>query len=198
MTLLNTVLILFLLMDPIGNINSYLYMTKDLEKKRHNRIIFREMLIALGVMVGFYFLGDYVLDFLKLSEATVRLASGLILFLIAIKILFPTQTSLRANLPKGEPFIFPLAIPLIAGPGLLATIMLFSNLESMKSIMLPAILLAWLISVMILYFSNSFKRLLGNNGLSASERLIGMVLVLVSVQRILEGILVFWAQEYPK
>jgi multiple antibiotic resistance protein len=173
-------------------------MTKDLNPMRHHLIIFREMLIALGIMIGFYFLGDYVLDFLKLSESSVRLASGLILFLIAIKILFPSQTSLRANLPKGEPFIFPLAVPLIAGPGLMATIMLFSNLESSRPIMLPAIVIAWLASVIILYFSGSIKRLLGNNGLMASERLIGMVLVLLSVQRFLEGILVFWAQEHPK
>lgn len=198
MSLFNISLILLLIMDPIGNISSYLYMTKDLDPKRHNLIIFREMLIALGVMILFHFLGDYLFDFLSLSEATVRLSSGVILFLIAIKILFPSQTSLRANLPKGEPFIFPLAVPLIAGPGLMATIMLFSNLDTLKDLMLPAIAIAWLASVIILYFSNYIKRVLGNNGLMASERLIGMVLVLIAVQRFLEGILVFWAQEHPK
>lgn len=194
MTLLNISLILFLIMDPVGNISSYLFMTKDLDPKRHHLIIFREMLIALAVMIGFHFLGDYLFKFLNLSEVTVRLSSGLILFLIAIKILFPAPTSLRANLPKGEPFIFPLAIPLIAGPGLMATIMLFSNLETHEPMMLAAIFIAWLASAVILYFSSPIYRLLGHNGLMACERLIGMVLVLISVQRFLEGILVFWEQ----
>ncbi len=198
MRLLNIILILFLIMDPIGNISSYLNMTKDLEPKRHNLIIFREMLIALAVMIGFYFLGEYVFVFLSLSESTVRLSSGVILFLIAIKILFPSQTSLRANLPKGEPFIFPLAVPLVAGPGLMATIMLFSNLNALKPLILPAIVIAWLASSMILFYSGFIRRVIGKNGLNASERLIGMVLVLISVQRFLEGILVFWSQEHSK
>lgn len=195
MTLLNISLILFLIMDPIGNISSYLYMTKDLEPKKHNRIIFREMLIALAVMIAFHYLGEYLFDILKLSDVTVRLSSGLILFLIAVKILFPSTTSLRANLPKGEPFIFPLAVPLIAGPGLMATIMLFSNLDQYEPLMLPAIFIAWFASVVILYFSGTISRVLGKNGLMASERLIGMVLVLISVQRFLEGIMAFWIQQ---
>lgn len=194
MPLFNITLILFLIMDPIGNISSYLYMTKDLDPKRHQLIIFREMLIALAVMIGFHYLGNHLFNFLNLSEVTVRLSSGLILFLIAIQILFPASTSLRANLPKGEPFIFPLAIPLIAGPGLMATIMLFSNLETHEPVMLAAIFIAWLTSTIILYFSSFIKRLLGHNGLMACERLIGMVLVLISVQRFLEGIMLFWTQ----
>lgn len=197
MTLFNLFLILFLIMDPLGNVSSYLSMTKDLDPKRHNAIIFREMLIALAVMIGCYFFGEYVLQFLSLSETTVRIASGVILFLIAIKILFPAADSLRSNLPPGEPFIFPLAVPLIAGPGLMATIMLYANLKSYQPNMIPAILLAWFVSVIILYFSKAIKKTMGNNGLMACERLIGMVLVLLAVQRFLEGLMVFWAGQHP-
>jgi multiple antibiotic resistance protein len=180
-------------MDPIGNVSSYQSMVKELDSKRQSKIIFREMLIALAAMITFNYLGEFIFDFLDLSETTVRLSSGIILFLIAIKILFTSTDSPRANLPKGESFIFPLAIPLIAGPGLLATVMLFAHLEPYQSVMLAAILIAWIFSAIILYFSGTIKRFLGDNGLMACERLIGMVLVLIAVQRFLEGILLFWA-----
>jgi multiple antibiotic resistance protein len=115
--------------------------------------------------------------------------------LIAIKILFTAADSPRANLPKGEPFIFPLAIPLIAGPALMATIMLYAHLEQLQSVMLAAIFIAWLLSFLIFLSAGPIKRILGNNGLMACERLIGMVLVLVGVQRFMEGLLLFWATQ---
>lgn len=195
MSLFSITLVLLLIMDPVGNIASYQSLVKELPPKRQNRIILREMLIALAVMIFFNYLGDFIFDYLHLSETTLRLSSGVILFLIAIKILFTAPDSLRSNLPKGEPFIFPVAVPLIAGPGLMATLMLYSHLESSDSTMLIAILLAWSVSVIILLFSGKIQDFLGNNGLMACERLIGMVLVLISVQRFLEGILLFWATQ---
>lgn len=197
MSIFNIALVLFLIMDPIGNIASYQSLVKELDPKRQHRIILREMLIALAVMIGFNYLGEYIFDLLELSETTVRLSSGIILFLIAIKILFTAPDSPRANLPQGEPFVFPLAVPLIAGPALLATIMLYAHLEPYQSVMLGAILIAWLASVIILYFSPIIKRVLGQNGLMALERLLGMVLVLIAVQRFLEGIFLFWSTQ-PK
>lgn len=195
MTLFNITLTLLLIMDPIGNLSSYLSLAQGLDPKRQSWIIFREMFIALAVMLFFNYLGEYIFNFLDLSETTVRLSSGVILFLIAIKILFTATDSPRANLPKGEPFIFPLAIPLITGPALMATIMLYAHLEPLQSIMIIAILIAWFLSVLIFLLASPIKRILGNNGLMACERLIGMVLVLVAVQRFLEGILLFWATQ---
>lgn len=192
MNLFNITLVLLLIMDPLGNLSSYLTMVNELNPKRQHWIVIREMLIALAVMLFFNYLGEVIFDFLDLSETTVRLSSGIILFLIAMKILFTARDSPRANLPKGEPFIFPLAVPLIAGPALLATIMLYAHLETSQSIMIFAILIAWLISVIIFYFADTIKKILGTNGLMACERLIGMILVLVAVQRFLEGILLFW------
>ena len=197
MSLFNVTLVLFLIMDSIGNLSVYLSMVEKLDKARQYRIIFREMLIALGVMLFFNYLGEYLFGFLGLSETTVRLSSGVILFLIAVKILFTASDSPRSNLPKGEPFIFPLAIPLIAGPALMATIMLYAHLEPLQSVMIIAILIAWFFSVLVFLFAAPIKRLLGANGLMACERLIGMILVLVAVQRFLEGILLFWANQGP-
>lgn len=182
-------------MDPIGNLSYYFAMVKELGPKRHRWIIFREMLIALLVMLCFNYLGEYIFTILNLSETTVRLSSAVILFLIAIKILFTASDSPRAHLPKGEPFIFPLAVPLIAGPALMATIMLYAHLEPTQSVMIIAILIAWLLSILIFLFASPIKRILGVNGLMACERLIGMVLVLIAVQRFLEGILLFWATQ---
>jgi multiple antibiotic resistance protein len=195
MSLFNITVTLILIMDPLGNLSSYLSMVKELDPKRHYWIVFREMLIAISIMLGFNYLGEHLFNFLDLSETTVRLSSGAILFLIAIKILFTSSDSPRANLPKGEPFIFPLAVPLIAGPALLATIMLYAHLEPTQSMMIVAIFIAWILSVLIFLFSDSIKRILGINGLLACERLIGMILVLVAVQRFLEGILLFWATQ---
>lgn len=191
MTLFNIVIVLFLTMDPIGNINSYLSLVSDLPKKRQNYVIIREMLIALSVMIGINYFGELLFSFLDLTETTVRISSGIILLLIAIKILFTSNDSPRSNILQGEPFIFPLAIPLIAGPALLATIMLYSHLETCQSIMLGAILIAWAIASIILFCSKSIKKILGENGLMAIERLIGMVLVLIAIQRFMEGILLF-------
>jgi multiple antibiotic resistance protein len=195
MSLLHVTLVLLFIMDPLGNLSSYLSLVKELDPQRRSRVILREMLIALGVMLFFNYLGEYIFHFLDLSETTVRLSSGVILFLIAIKILFPAPDNPRANLPKGEPFIFPLAIPLIAGPALLATIMLYAHLEPLQSLMIIAILIAWFISMLIFFFAEPIKHLLGTNGLLACERLIGMILVLVAVQRFMEGILLFWVSQ---
>lgn len=197
MSLFNVTILLFLIMDPLGNISAFQSMVKELNPKRQYWIIFREMLIALGVMLLFNYVGEHIFAFLGLSETTVRLSSGMILFLIAIKILFTASDSPRANLPKEEPFIFPLAVPLIAGPALLATIMLYTHLDPLQSVMLPAIFIAWLLSVVVFLFNKPIKKILGINGLMACERLIGMVLVLIAIQRFMEGLLLFWTSQ-PK
>lgn len=192
MTLFSIALVLFLIMDPIGNISSYLSLVNGLPKKRRMWIVVREMLIALAFMILFNYIGEFLFILLGISETAVRLSSGVILFLVAIKILFPSQDSIRANLPKGEPFIIPLAVPLIAGPSLLATIMLFAHLESSQPLMLAAIFIAWLSAAAVLFFAEPLERVLGKNGLTACEKLMGMVLVLLATQRFLEGIVLFY------
>lgn len=187
MSFLNLVVILFLIMDPVGNISSFISQLKEIAPEKRKIVILREMLIALAVMIFFNFLGEFIFYVINVSETTVRITSGVILFLIAIKILFPSTDSLRANLPEGEPFVSPLAIPLIAGPSLLATIMLFAKLTS-QTYLLGAILIAWLLAVGILLAGNLLQKTLGNNGLIASERLMGMLLAMLAIQRFLEGI----------
>lgn len=192
MTLLSITLILFLIMDPIGNITAFLSLMRGIPPAQQRRILFREMAIAFVAMIIFNYLGEYIFDLLEISETTVRLASGVILFLIAIKILFPSSDGFRANLPKGEPFVTPLAIPLLAGPSLLATIMLFAHLEPSQPLMLAAIILATLGSLVVLLMSGFLLRIFKNSGLIALEKLIGMILVLMAVQRCVEGLQLFF------
>lgn len=185
---LSIALILFFIMDSLGNLMCYLQMVKELSPQRRQIVVLREMGFALAAMLAFNFLGEFLFGLLHLSEPTVRLASGIILFLIAIKIIFPSPTSLRAQLPEGEPYLTPLAIPLIAGPSLLATIMLYARIEESILVMVVAIGIAWAASVLILLNANTLQRFLGTNGLVACERLTGMLLILMAVQSFLEGI----------
>lgn len=184
---------LFIIMDPVGNISSYLHLVKDFEPKKRFCILLREMLIALGFMIAFNFIGEFIFTALELSDTAVQLSSGVILFLTAIKILFPAPNSFRMNLPKGEPFIIPLAVPLIAGPSLLSTIMLYARLETSISLMIGAIVLAWFVALAVLSFAPVLRRYLGSNGLMAFERLMAMVLVMLAIQRFMEGIQSFVA-----
>ena len=191
LSLFSITIVLFIIMDPVGNIPAYMTITKDLEPARRRFVLIREMLIALSFMIGFNFIGEYIFSILELSDTAVQLSSGVILFLTAIKILFPAQNSFRKNLPQGEPFIIPLAIPLIAGPSLLATIMLYAHMETSVTIMLEAIVISWFMALMVLFAAPFFKRYLGNNGLMALERLMAMILVMLAIQRFMEGIRTF-------
>lgn len=191
MELITIVLALFLIMDPIGNISSFLSLLKGETPMRQRMIIVREMLFALAVMVLFNTIGEHLFNILSISEVTVRLASGIILFLIAIQILFPSVNSLRANLPQEKPFIIPLAIPLIVGPSLMATIMLFAHIEPSQLLMLEGIGIAWLMALAVLLMGPMLQRIMGDNGLIACERLMGMILILLAIQRFLEGIQLF-------
>lgn len=191
MTTFTIAFMLFLIMDPVGNVSTFLSMVKEIPRTKQRWIVVREMLIALAAMLLFNQIGEHIFSILNISEVAIYLSSGLILFIVAIKILFPTIDSPRANLPKGEPFIIPLAIPLIAGPSLLATIMLYAHQVPSYSMMVSAIVFAWLAASFVLLIAPYLKRALGLNGLLACERLMGMILILLAIQRFAEGIQLF-------
>lgn len=194
MTLLTLTLILFLIMDPIGHVKSFLKCLQGIDPKRQTYIIWREMFIALAFMLAFAALGEVIFDVLAISNTTVYLASGLILFLIAIKIIFPRPDAEEVQPLEGEPFIVPMAIPMVAGPALLATIMLYSETEVLIWPMIVAIFIAWFASSIILINSKRIIGLLGTSGITACEKLMGMVLVLISVQRFAAGVIMLFNQ----
>ena len=188
MTIFSISLVLFLIMDPIGNIASFLKMMEGTDPKRQKKIVLREMLIALLAMVVFNYIGEGIYELLQISDPAVRLSSGVILFIISVQILFPNLIGLRENLPKEEPFIIPLAIPLIAGPSVLATIMLYAHMEQSQPVMLISILCAWIAALIVMLASRPLYKTMGENGLMACEKLMGMVLVLMAIQRFLDGV----------
>jgi multiple antibiotic resistance protein len=192
MTILSAALLLFLVMDPLGNIPLFMTTLKKVDPARQKRVVIRELLIALVVLVGFLFLGQYLLQALHLSQTALTTAGGIILLIIAIKMIFPaTNASLQEDV-EGEPFIVPLAIPYVAGPSAMATaLLMMSNEPSRWSEWLVAVFLAWFVSALIIYFSSYFVRFLGEKGLIAIERLMGMILITVAVQMLLTGIAEF-------
>ncbi len=194
MTLLTLTLILFLIMDPIGHVKAFIKCLEGVQPKRQQFIIWREMFIALGFMLVFNAIGEWLSELLAISETTVYLASGLILFIVAIKIIFPSSDPDELQVPEGEPFIVPMAIPMVAGPALLATIMLYAESETRIMPMLFAIIFAWIASCIILINSKRILALLGSSGVTACEKLMGMVLVLISVQRLAAGILLLFGR----
>ncbi len=198
MTLLSITLVLLFIMDALGNIASFRHVMQEIPLAQRRRIVLREMGIALVVMLAANFLGETVISLLSLSETTVRMTAGIVLFLVGVAIIFPSVRSVRLSLrPEPEPFVVPLAIPLTAGPSLVATIMLFAHLEPTGITMLMAIFLAWVISTIILFFGEELYGTMGRNGLLACEKLTGMVLVMLAIQRFLEGVQLF-VQTFPE
>ena len=180
--------LLFLVMDPLGNIPLFLSVLKQVPEERRRLVLRRELLIAYLVLLIFLVLGPYILSFLQVSQESIRIGGGIVLFLIAIKMVFPQEGGLLGKTPDGEPFIVPLAIPLIAGPSSLAMIMLMrKSAEDQWLDMWLAVTAAWVVSALILLASRRLYVLLGERGLIAIERLMGMVLIIMAVQMLLEG-----------
>ncbi|MBY6187559.1 YhgN family NAAT transporter [Marinobacter hydrocarbonoclasticus] len=189
MDILSAAVMLFLIMDPLGNMPIFLSVLRHVDPKRRRLILIRELLFALGIMLIFLYAGESMLSFLNLRTESVSIAGGIILFLIAIRMIFPTPGGVTGLDAGQEPFLVPLAIPLIAGPSVLAALLLLAHTEPDKMTdWTLALLLSWGISAAILMFSGLFHRLLGERGLVALERLMGMVLVMISVQMFLDGI----------
>ncbi len=181
--------LLFLVMDPLGNIPFYLAALKHVDPARQNRVIRRELLIAYFVMVVFLFGGQFVLAAMQISEPALSIAGGLILFLIAIKMVFPTPAQSLHEEVDGEPFIVPLAIPYVAGPSVLAVELLLMSREPDRwGEWLGAVTIAWFGVAVIVSLGTQLRTVLGQKGLTALERLMGMVLVAIAVQMFLTGI----------
>lgn len=189
MTVLSAAVLLFLVMDPFGNIPLFLTALRNVDDRRHRRIIVREQLIALAVLILFMFSGRILLDTLQISEPSLSIAGAIILFLISIKMIFPTAGGVFDENIDEEPFVVPLAIPYVAGPSALASVLLIMNREPARwPEWLLALLLAWVSSGIIVLLSSSLRRVLGERGLIAMERLMGMVLTAIAVQMFMTGI----------
>jgi multiple antibiotic resistance protein len=189
MSVISACILLFMVMDPFGNIPFFLSVLKTVPEERRRRVITRELLIALLILVVFLFLGPYFLGVLQISESSLRIAGGIVLFLIAIKMIFGETQEMFKGTPEGEPLVVPLAVPAIAGPSTVATILLLVAQEpSHWPEWLLSLSLAWLSTALILLSSTELARFLGARGLTAVGRLMGLILTAISVEMFLQGI----------
>ncbi len=192
MTIASAALLLFLILDPLGNIPVFLGLLRTLPPPRQRIVLVREMLIALGVLMLFLWGGRYALNLMHLRQESVSIAGGIVLFLIGLRMIFPPPEGLMGELPAGEPFIVPMAIPMIAGPSGMAAVMLMGSQEPDRmGAWSLALLIAWAATAVILLSSTYLYKWLGLRVLIAMERLMGMVIVAISVQMLLDGLTVY-------
>lgn len=196
MTVTSAAILLFLVMDPLGNIPFFLSALKNVPVERQTRIIVRELLIALLALVLFLFLGRYAMDAMNLSASSLGVAGGVVLMLIALRMIFPTREHVHDEDLSSEPLVVPLAIPAVAGPSSLALVLLMNAQDPARwPEWLLAVGAAWLGTSVILLFGARLSRLMGRRGLMAMERLMGLILVTIAVQMMLTGVADFLREQ---
>ena len=189
MTVSSAAILLFLVLDPLGNILRFSAALQSVPPARRATVVTRELLIAYAILVAFLFVGEPLLRVLGISGPALTIAGALVLFLIALRMVFPSSDTTLTETVRGEPLIVPLAIPYVAGPSALATVLLLMNREPARwPEWLAALTLAWLASTIILVSGSRIGGFLGQKGLVALERLMGLLLVALAVQMFLEGL----------
>lgn len=187
-----TFILLLLVTDPFGNIPIFVAGLKEVPVQRRPRIVIRECLIAFLLLMVFMFFGRHFLAALQLTEVALRIGGAVILLLIAIRMVFPHPDGVLGRTEGGEPFIVPLAIPALAGPSALATVLLFSS-DSPQEVMVHVAALAAVLGVWLAVFLSAerLQKLLGTQAMTAFERLMGLILAAMSVEMLLGGVRAF-------
>ena len=185
----STLVILLLVMDPVGNAALFVSLLRNVEPARRARVIVRECAIAFAVLLVFAFFGRGLLELLGISGPSLTISGGVILFLIALRMIFRSAEGLFGELPGGEPFIVPLAIPAIAGPAAIATVILMVSRAPQRLLeWCAAITVAMLVTLAFLLAAERIAKLAGERGLLAFERLMGLILTAIAVEMLLRGI----------
>lgn len=193
-TFASATILLILITDPVGNIPIFANALKHVAPERRARVILREILIAFFLLLTFMFVGEGFLKVMNLSELSLQIGGGVILFLIALRMVFPPPATLEAEIFE-EPLIVPLAVPAIAGPSALATVLLLVSQQPERRLdWIAALCVTMLISAVVLVSAERIQRLIGSRLLVAVERLMGLVLVSVAIEMMLRGAKTFALQ----
>jgi multiple antibiotic resistance protein len=195
MSLISAATSLFFVLNSLGNVPFFVGILSSYSAKRQRRIIARELLIALFILLLFNFFGEEILGVLGINRCVMGIAGGTLLFLISLSMIFPKPKTLKV--PQREPFIFPLALPAVAGPGAITAVMIYSQQVSSALWMVIPILIAWGCTAVVLLASSNIKHFLGQKGLMACERLGGMVISLIAVQMFTQGVLELFKSTLP-
>ena len=182
---------LFLVLDPIGNTGIIASLIAGFSKKRQRVILIREIIVSLIILFIVFFSGSYFLSALDISQAAITATGGIIFLLFSISLLFPGSTMVTIKNLEEEPFIVPIAMPLVVGPSSMATVILFSNDQNL-SISILAILLAWLSSGIIIFLGPILLVRVGKTGMNVAERLIGMICAMIAVKMLLKSAKLFF------
>ncbi len=186
---LSAFILLLLVLDPLGSLPVFIPLMREVEPARRTRVAVREVLIAFMVLFVFMFFGDVFLRVMRLSERSLEVAGGVILLMVAIRMIFSHEGGVYGTPEGKEPFIFPLAVPLLAGPSAMATVLLLASRQ-------PDQLMAWVgalfcamaVSGAVLLMCERIRKLLGDSVVSALEKLMGLVLTAIAVEMILAGL----------
>lgn len=193
--LISAFVLLFLVLDPLGNVPMVASLMKQVDPARRRRVVLRECALAYGILVAFMLFGRQFLALMHLSEISMSIAGGVILFMIAIRMVFKSPEGIFGDTLDHEPFIVPLAIPLIAGPSALATVMLMVSREPAKlGLWIVALTAAMLVSALILSLGERIEKLFGKSGMEAVERLMGLILTAIAIEMLLGGLREFLLQ----
>lgn len=181
----------FLITNPIGNSPAILTLVKDFPLKRQKYILMREGVISLLLALFFQYFGEAFLSMLMLKDYTISLCGGTLLFIVALDLIFPDHTKQVKETSKSEPFFVPIATPLLAGPGLVTVVMLYSRQIPSELTLSLALVLSWFFVSIVLLITPYLQKILGDRGIVALEQFMGMVVAMMSVEMIVKGVQLF-------
>lgn len=182
-------ILLLLITDPLGNIPIFVNSLKAVPPRRRSRVIVREVLIAFGLLLAFMFVGEAFLKAMSLSEVSLQIGGAVVLFLIALRMIFPPPQAVEVPLPQAEPLIVPLAIPALAGPSALATVLLLVSQAPQRRLeWVGALCVTMAVCALVLLVAERLQRVVGTRVISAFERLMGLILVSISVEMLVRGL----------
>jgi MarC family membrane protein len=191
---LSAFILLLLVLDPLGSLPVFIPLMREVAPERRKRVAVREVLIAFSVLFAFMFFGDVFLRVMRLSERSLEVAGGVILLMVAIRMIFSHEGGVYGTPEAKEPFIFPLAVPLLAGPSAMATVLLLASRQPDKLMSwVGALCCAMAVSGAVLLLCERIRKLLGDSVVSALEKLMGLVLTAIAVEMILAGLKLYFA-----
>ncbi|MEP7328565.1 MAG: MarC family protein [Betaproteobacteria bacterium] len=187
--LISATILLILVLDPFGNLPMVLSLLAKVPAERRSRVILRESIFAFVILLAFMAGGTTFMRWLQLSDTSLTIAGGTILFLISLRMVFPSKEGIFGDVPGGEPFLVPLAVPSIAGPSALATVMLMASRDPTRiGTWVAALSIAMVVATGILLSAPWLQRVLGTQVVTAFERLMGMLLTALSVEMLMRGV----------
>ena len=186
---LSAFILLLLVLDPLGSLPVFIPIMRDVPVERRRWVALREVAIAFVVLFAFMFFGDAFLRVMRLSERSLEVAGGVILLMVSIRMIFSHADGVYGTSEGKEPFIFPLAIPLLAGPSAMATVLLLASRQPERVMAwVGALSCAMAVSGVVLLLCARIRRLLGDSVVAALEKLMGLVLTAIAVEMILAGL----------